>query len=93
MGIKESEEIKNTISIKLQQLGGRKKLTTITGIENTLSVTLTKQLKQKLSCGGTFKDGEIQLQGDGVEKVKNVLMEDERFKGFEFFVNGKLFLR
>lgn len=36
---------------------------------------LAKNLKGKLACGGTFKDGVIELQGDHVDKVKEVLIE------------------
>ena len=34
---------------------------------------LVKQLKQKLACGGTFKDNVIELQGDHRKKVKELL--------------------
>jgi translation initiation factor 1 len=36
---------------------------------------LVKQLKQKLACGGTFKDNVIELQGDHRKKVKELLMK------------------
>lgn len=35
---------------------------------------LTKNLKEKLACGGTSKDGRIELQGDHKSRVKNVLV-------------------
>ena|SRR3989344_4139323 len=34
---------------------------------------LTKKLKNKLACGGTYKDGRIELQGDHRQKVKDLL--------------------
>jgi translation initiation factor 1 len=37
--------------------------------------TLVKQLKQKLACGGTYKDNIIELQGDHRKKVKELLMK------------------
>lgn len=37
--------------------------------------TLVKQLKQKLACGGTFKDNAIELQGDHRKKVKELLQK------------------
>ncbi|MCS7131606.1 MAG: stress response translation initiation inhibitor YciH [Hadesarchaea archaeon] len=35
---------------------------------------LTKKLKSKLACGGTSKEGKIELQGDHKAKVKEVLI-------------------
>lgn len=32
-------------------------------------------LKQRLACGGSIKEGQIELQGDQVESVKNYLKE------------------
>jgi translation initiation factor 1 len=40
---------------------------------------LAKELKTKLSVGGTFKDGAIIIQGDYRDKIMNLLKE----KGFE----------
>ena len=36
---------------------------------------LAKKLKTKLACGGTTKDGKIELQGDHKQKVKEILIE------------------
>ncbi len=51
--------------------------TEITGIDDK-EVSLkeiTKKLKQKLACGGTAKQGTIELQGDHRSKVKEILIE------------------
>ena len=34
-----------------------------------------KELKTRLACGGTLKDGAIALQGNHIEKVKGILMK------------------
>ncbi|WP_342811589.1 translation initiation factor [Candidatus Hadarchaeum sp.] len=35
---------------------------------------LTKKLKSELACGGTWKDGRIELQGHHEQRVKEVLV-------------------
>jgi len=40
-----------------------------------------KVLKKKLGCGGSFKDGWMEFQGDIPEKIKMLLLEQKfRFK-------------
>ena len=36
---------------------------------------LTKNLKSKFACGGTIKEGKIELQGDHRSKVKEILVQ------------------
>jgi translation initiation factor 1 len=36
---------------------------------------LMKQLKSRLACGGTVKEGRIELQGDHKARAKEVLVE------------------
>ncbi len=38
--------------------------------------TLTKKLKGLLACGGTHKNGKIELQGEHVQKVRNALIKE-----------------
>lgn len=53
------------------------KLTTLVeGIDPGINIKdLTKKLKSKLACGGTFKEGVIELQGDHKRKVKEELIK------------------
>jgi len=64
----------NVYSIK-RKFG--KKVTIVEGIdEKQLDLKeLTKKLKSKLACGGTTKEGRIELQGDHKVRVKDVLVE------------------
>ena len=52
-------------------------MTIIEGIdEKQLDIKeLTKSLKSKLACGGTSKEGHIELQGNHKTRAKGVLVE------------------
>ena len=42
-----------------------KYMTVISGLDNSVDVKkLLKDLKRKLACGGTYKNDQIELQGD-----------------------------
>jgi len=51
----------------------RKLVTIIEGIDKAQLVQTTKELKTKLACGGSSKEGRIILQGDHKKKVTGVL--------------------
>ena len=74
--VKSSQRIKVTIEKK--RYG--KVVTIISGLGNGIDIKKTaKALKNELACGGTYRDNEIELQGDHKKKVKAALV---RF-GFE----------
>ena len=67
---RESEKI--VISTEMRRFN--KPMTVIEGIvENKKEVV--KNLKSKLACGGTIKDGRISLQGNHKSKIKNILVK------------------
>lgn len=60
----------------------RGKIVTLVGefhISSDESVKLLKNIKKKLGCGGTCKDGWMEFQGELKEKLK-VLLEKESFR-------------
>lgn len=63
------------IRIRLVKRRFGKMATIIEGLDNgDLDLKeITKNLKSKLACGGTYKDGVIELQGVHVEKLKKEL--------------------
>ena len=69
------EEQKITITTTKRRFG--KLATIITGIdEKTINLKdLTKKLKSKRACGGTTKDGVIEMQGNHTEKVRQELIK------------------
>ena len=70
------EEQKIKIRTERRRFG--KKITVIEGLEMEQNAVkdLLKQLKKKLACGGTYKDGAIELQGDHKERAKQVLLKN-----------------
>jgi len=52
-----------------------KPITIVEGIDEKSAKSVSKQLKTKLACGGTFKEGKIELQGNHKERTKQLLKE------------------
>ena len=66
-----------TIGVYLEKKKFKKFSTMIEGIdEKDVSLKdLAKKLKEQFACGGTAKDGKIELQGDHKSKVKQFLVK------------------
>ena len=71
---KETQKI--VVSIEKKKFG--KVNTVIRGIDTKeIDIReLTKRLKNKLACGGTYKEGIIELQGSHQSKIKELLKEN-----------------
>ncbi|MBM3230235.1 stress response translation initiation inhibitor YciH [Candidatus Pacearchaeota archaeon] len=65
---------KITISTVARRFG---KLTTlVSGFDKNVDLKeIAKSLKEKLACGGTIKDGIIELQGNHVKQIKPALIK------------------
>ena len=65
------------ITVKKDKKRYGKLVTIIKGLDpNSINIKdLAKQLKNKFACGGTYKDGIIELQGDHISKVKEELIK------------------
>lgn len=71
------DEQKITVRIDTRSFG--KEMTVVDGLSDEVDLNeLSSTLKTKLACGGTAKNGEIQLQGDHTHRIQDVL-EDEGF--------------
>ena len=69
------EEAKIRVYLDKRRYG--KKMTIVEGIEKESNpAKITKILKSKLACGGTLKDGRIELQGEHREKAKKILIKN-----------------
>lgn len=70
--VKSSQKIKVTTDKK--RYG--KIVTIVTGLGSGINIKqITKNLKNKLACGGTYKEDRIELQGDHKKKIKELLVE------------------
>ncbi len=53
-----------------------KTITLVSGFDKSIDIKATaKALKEELACGGTVKDGVIELQGNHLKKVKAALIK------------------
>lgn len=74
--IKEIEKGETSIVITKDVRKFRKPVTVISGLQdNQNAKDVTRQLKTSIGTGGTFKDGQIILQGDHREATKNLLVK------------------
>ena len=63
-----------TIAVEKRRFG--KNITVISGLGKEVNIKdLAKKLKGELACGGTVKDGAIELQGDHRKKIKEALQK------------------
>jgi translation initiation factor 1 len=69
---KSSQKIK--ISTDKKRYG--KIATVISGFDKGIDIKkLAKTLKNEFACGGTYRDGMVELQGDHRKKIKGILVE------------------
>ena len=77
--IKELERGETHVVISKEIRKWNKPVTVISGLKDrTDAKDITKAFKTKIGTGGTFKDGQMVLQGDHRETVKDLLIK----KGF-----------
>ncbi len=54
-----------------------KEMTIVDNISDDMNPKeLAKKLKRGLACGGTYKKGRIELQGDHMRRIKDLLIEE-----------------
>ena len=64
------------IEVKIEKRKFGKRYTVISGIKKEVNLNdIAKKLKAKFACGGTAKEGHIELQGDHKARLKPVLAE------------------
>jgi translation initiation factor 1 len=74
--IKELEKGEVHIVISKQIRKWNKPVTVVTGLKDRSDAKdITKSFKTKIGTGGTFKNGQIELQGDHRDTVKDMLVK------------------
>ncbi|MFH8080635.1 MAG: stress response translation initiation inhibitor YciH [Candidatus Aenigmatarchaeota archaeon] len=68
----ERESTKIKIYTTTRKFG--KPVTLIEGIDESSAKSILKTLKQKLACGGSYKDKRIELQGNHSKRAKEILL-------------------
>jgi translation initiation factor 1 len=65
------------ITVRIDSRSYNKEMTVVEGLGEDIDLDeLSSALKSKLACGGTAKDGNIELQGDHTRRIKDVLAEE-----------------
>ena len=73
---KEIAKTEQRIKIETDKRRYGKIITLVTGLRNDVDIKeIAKKLKSELACGGTVKNGMIELQGDHRKKVKPALIK------------------
>jgi translation initiation factor 1 len=68
-----NRETNRRIKVYLEKKKFRKYMTVISGLNGEEMKKTEKELKRILACGGTSKNGIIELQGDHKDAVKKAL--------------------
>ncbi len=74
-GLEEISRETQKIIVRTDKRSYGKLVTLIEGVEPSIAKDTLKKLKSILGCGGTYKDGRIELQGDHVIKIKKILVD------------------
>ena len=77
--LRELDREKTNIVISKEIRRYKKSTTIVRGLQDKTDIeSITRELKTKIGTGGTYKEGQIVLQGDHRESVKSLLIS----KGF-----------
>ncbi len=68
------KEAESKIKVYTKKAKFDKIVTVVDGINSDELESATKNLKKALACGGTSKDGVVELQGKHVNEVKKALV-------------------
>lgn len=71
------EKAEQKIKVSIDDRSYNKEMTIIENLGEGINLKdLASNLKSKLACGGTVKDGNIELQGNHLHRIKDVLVKE-----------------
>lgn len=70
-----NRETNRRIKVYTEKKKFKKYMTVVSGLTGDEMEKTAKDLKHALACGGTYKNGIIELQGDHKDAVKKALLE------------------
>lgn len=73
---KEIKKQDQEILVKKEKRSYGKMVTIISNLDGIDVEELGKKLKNKLACGGKITKDQIELQGDHINKIKKILVEE-----------------
>ncbi len=68
------KEAESKIKVSVKKAKFNKMMTVVIGIDPSEIERTTKDLKRILACGGTFKEGLIELQGNHKDNARRALI-------------------
>lgn len=72
-----AKDEQSNIRVYVERRKWGKEVTVIAGIDEKLDLrAMTKRLKSSLASGGTNKDGRIELQGNHLYRIRDVLVNE-----------------
>lgn len=75
----EEKSVLSVVDINIKQRNGRKCWTFVVGLDKHVSdeelKSMLKMFKRSWGCNGCIKKGELQLQGNHAQEIKDILVD------------------
>lgn len=82
------KEFDTKVHIRLQQRSNKKSITIVEGLDVDVGKKIIPQLRSKLGCSGTLKEGTIQFSGDQRRKIINYLIAEKLARKQDIVLHG-----
>jgi len=83
-----SADFERKIHLRLQQRSNKKSITVVEGLDDIVAKNIIPQLRSRLGCSGTFKEGAIQFSGDQRRKIIDYIVEKNIARKQDIVLHG-----